>query len=210
MQKVVSPQQYIDTINKLVEQNNQLILQLNNATKTNAIYADILEKTNQQLSLWTNPYGVAVGILSVVIGLLALAVAYHIFIAQRDNKKLFKEQVDLAVKTIKDNALSEFQEEIKIKTEEMNKASGKNKEDLKKEIDKITKKSKDLETQIQLNSLDYGKYMKEEDFLCFDCRQKATPFRLFSTTERYSLATNGYSNIFNMKQNKCIRCGHPI
>lgn len=210
MQKVTDPQQYIDTINKLVEQNNQLILQFNNATKTNANYVDILEKTNQQLSLWTNLSSIAVGILSVIIGLLALAVAYHIFMVQRDNKKLFKEQVDLAVKTIKDNALSEFQEEIKIKTEEMNKASGKNKEDLKKEIDKISKKSKDLETQIQLNSLNYGKFMKEEDFLCLSCRQSASPFNIYSNHITYPTIGSIYSGVLGGFQKKCIKCGNPI
>lgn len=38
-------------------------------------YIEILEKTNSQLSVWTNPYGIMVGIVSALTAILAIGVA---------------------------------------------------------------------------------------------------------------------------------------
>ena len=42
-------------------------------------YINILEKTNQQLNLWYNPYGIAIAILAIFFAILALAAAFIIY-----------------------------------------------------------------------------------------------------------------------------------
>ncbi len=49
-------------------------------------YINILEKTNQQLGLWSNPYGVSIMILSVWITIIAIVVAYLIYKQGADYK----------------------------------------------------------------------------------------------------------------------------
>jgi hypothetical protein len=49
-------------------------------------YASILEKTNQQLSLWSNPYGIALGILAVLVAILAIGVAVALYLNSRDQR----------------------------------------------------------------------------------------------------------------------------
>lgn len=53
-------------------------------------YIQILEKTNQQLSLWTNPYGLMVGALAVLFTVLAI---FATIIVYRQNKD-YKEKLE--------------------------------------------------------------------------------------------------------------------
>lgn len=50
-------------------------------------YIQILEKTNQQLSLWTNPYGVMVGVLAVLFTVLAIVAAVIIYRQSKEYKE---------------------------------------------------------------------------------------------------------------------------
>lgn len=49
-------------------------------------YIQILEKTNQQLSLWTNPYGLMIGALAVLFTVLAIVAAFIIYRQSKDYK----------------------------------------------------------------------------------------------------------------------------
>jgi DNA-directed RNA polymerase subunit RPC12/RpoP len=56
--------------------------QLRQLTQFNSLseqYAAVLEKTNNQLSLWWNPYGVFVAMIGVLLTLLAIVVTFIIF-----------------------------------------------------------------------------------------------------------------------------------
>lgn len=59
-------------------------------------YIAILEKTNQQLGVWSNPYGVAIGILSLLIAIIAIFVAISIWRHSKEQKdradKFFSDQ----------------------------------------------------------------------------------------------------------------------
>lgn len=59
-----------------------------------AQYVELLEKTNAQLSLWTNPYGVMVGILTLLVALLAIGSAYIILRQSSDYKQSFNKAVE--------------------------------------------------------------------------------------------------------------------
>ncbi len=59
-----------------------------------ASYLEIVEKTNQQLSLWYNPYGVMVGVLSLTVGLLAIGATFLVYKLSSDSKKQLQEEKD--------------------------------------------------------------------------------------------------------------------
>lgn len=58
----------------------------------NQHYVEILEKTNQQLGLWTNPYGLMVGALSFLVAFLAIAASVILYKQSSDHKKQTKEE----------------------------------------------------------------------------------------------------------------------
>ena len=72
-------------------------------------YIYFLEKTNQQLSLWYNPYGLMVGIVTLLVALIAMGVAYALW-------KNSKEQKDRATQFFNDQ-----EEIIKEKNENVKK-----------------------------------------------------------------------------------------
>ena len=57
---------------------------------TTQLYISLLENTNQQLSLWSNPYGVLVAILSFLVAFLAIAAAFILFRQTREYRELFQ------------------------------------------------------------------------------------------------------------------------
>jgi len=58
-------------------------------------YIEILEKTNQQLSLWYNPYGLMIGVLTLLVALLAIYFAYILWRQGKDYKDFLLEQKSL-------------------------------------------------------------------------------------------------------------------
>lgn len=56
-------------------------------------YQEILEKTNSQLSLWNNPYGILIGILGVFVAVLAVIVAFVLFRQSRSNRQMVRDAV---------------------------------------------------------------------------------------------------------------------
>ncbi len=47
-------------------------------------YIQILEKTNQQLGLWTNPYGIMIGVLAILFTILTIVAAVIIYRQSKD------------------------------------------------------------------------------------------------------------------------------
>src|SRR3989344_6578028 len=58
-------------------------------------YIDILEKTNQQLSLWFNPYSLMINVLGILIAVLAVVFA---FILWRQGKE-YKDNMNAFLET---------------------------------------------------------------------------------------------------------------
>lgn len=56
-----------------------------------AEYVEILEKTNQQLSLWSNPYGILVGALGVMIAVLAILFTFILWRQSKEYKEAFNQ-----------------------------------------------------------------------------------------------------------------------
>lgn len=49
-------------------------------------YINILEKTNQQLSLWFNPYAIMVGVLAILFTILTIVAVVIIYRQSREYK----------------------------------------------------------------------------------------------------------------------------
>ncbi|EKE06509.1 MAG: hypothetical protein ACD_18C00347G0034 [uncultured bacterium] len=129
-------------------------------------YADILEKTNQQLNLWTNPYGLMIGLLAIIIAIVAIVVSFLLWKNSSDQKKrseeFFKKQEEnieaqmgiIKERSEKENELSKQREkrakeyedsfnkliaEYKTKLRGVDKENKKEIERLEKNIDELNK-----------------------------------------------------------------------
>ncbi len=124
-------------------------------------YIDILEKTNQQLSLWFNPYAIMIGVLAILFTILTIVAVVIIYRQSREYKdkieadrKLYKEQIseflesqksyiEIQKKIIEEN--NRAVEKISIKIDDILKqyknklkeSSAKQKEEIQKVIDKL-------------------------------------------------------------------------
>lgn len=65
-------------------------------------YSSILEKTNDQLSLWYNPYGISVGILTILIAVGAVVVSIILWRNSRDQRKLVLDSITEMEKNAKE------------------------------------------------------------------------------------------------------------
>jgi len=86
-QQPLNPQN--DSLSTLAKKDTVVIFQ--KALDPNSSdYVQILEKTNQQLSLWWNPYGVFIAILGVLFAVLAIIAAFVIYRQSKEHKELIK------------------------------------------------------------------------------------------------------------------------
>jgi DNA-directed RNA polymerase subunit RPC12/RpoP len=104
-------------------------------------YASIVEKTNQQLSLWTNPYGLMVGLLTFIVAVMAIVVAVYTWKNSKEQKelsrKIFREyQKKLDVHEQEMTQRREEMEGMLKILEEHNNTAGKKNEKLQELIDK--------------------------------------------------------------------------
>lgn len=113
-------------------------------------YIDILEKTNQQLNPWYNPYGLMIGILTLLVALIAMGVAYALWRhskEQRDRMNQFyteqekminekNKQVQKVEEKLND-LIKEYEKQLKDSTKQGKKEIQRAIEELKKEKAKI-------------------------------------------------------------------------
>jgi len=107
-------------------------------------YISILEKTNQQLNLWYNPYSLMVGILTLLIALIAMGVAYALWRygkEQRDSVKQFFTEQEKIIKK-KNEQVQKVEEKLNdlIKEyEKQLKSTTKDKKEIQRIIDELKK-----------------------------------------------------------------------
>jgi len=105
-------------------------------------YISILEKTNQQLSFLYNPYGLMVGILTLLIAVIAIAVSYALWSnskEQRDRINKFFAEQEKIIKEKNDNVQrieSKLNDLIK-EYEKQLKSTTKGKKEIQKIIDEL-------------------------------------------------------------------------
>ena len=91
---------------------------LNTITTSTQYYIDLLEKTNQQLSLWSNPYGILVMVLTFLVAFLTIVAAYVIYRQGQEHKKYYRNAVDEYKNTLTEK-LQEISNEAEKKSEEV-------------------------------------------------------------------------------------------
>lgn len=164
-------------------------------------YADIVEKTNQQLGLWTNPYGLMIGLLTIIIAIVAIIVSVLLWKNSRDQKKRIDDFFDRQEEDIKtkreafdgmlkkrevkldeyekdlDNLIADYEKELK----SANKANKTEIKRLKDNIDELTKSKASLGSYRVPEAIDvfgtfypstYGFINPIKETNCFGCGKK--------------------------------------
>ena len=133
---------------------------MDSATTQN--YVEILEKTNQQLGLWTNPYGLAVGVLTILVALLALAATllamFYLARQRRDYRKIAKEAFEKFIDEQKGVELNKTREYAKSLLDEIGQKLEKDFSKKKEEIIEYLKEARrslDISPKAITKSLSY-------------------------------------------------------
>lgn len=100
-------------------------------------YAEILEKTNQQLGVWSNPYGIMIAALGVLFTIATIIAAVIFYIQSRD----FQSKMNQLIAK-HDELLNGLSEKWRTRLEEMDKEAAKQLDQLKSELKKAPTKMK--------------------------------------------------------------------
>src|SRR5438876_432242 len=84
-----------------------------NLTRTERTYREILEKTNNQLGLWTNPYGIMIGALGALFAVGAIVVGVLIWRQGQDYRRLIADSIT-KYQTILNTFIEEKNKQIEI------------------------------------------------------------------------------------------------
>jgi septin family protein len=177
-------------IQYLTDQNEQLV-------QTNLQYQQILEKTNSQLGLWSNPYGLMVGALSFLVAFLAVAATVFTLWQNNKNKKMVREELEKLFNEKQESSLELIKKTTEDSEEKLKTASGQQKAELENKI----KDLKNLELQVKAGVPDFSQYMKKDDYLCEDCKN-LDKYGLMS----WRLGVHSTS-LFMQENRKCVSCG---
>lgn len=137
--------------NKIIEQFSE--------ENTIKFYQDILEKTNSQLSLWWNPYGLIIGLLGVLFTVLTIIAAFLIYRQSKEHKELIQESI-LKYKTVIDTMIEERSRQLKnleknleisITEYKTKLATENNKQEIQKFIQILEKHKESIDSQINQN-----------------------------------------------------------
>ena len=155
-------------------------------------YIDILEKTNQQLSLWYNPYGIIVAILAILFTILTIVAVIIIYRQSKD----YKEKLEKDRKYYRDEIkkfLDSQEKIIKQRSKTAEEVSEKIEQTLEAYKQKLKESSKEQKKSIQeaINRLEMEKLTLKKDI----GPMTVTPNRDYSWTSSYK------------KFHKCSKCG---
>lgn len=107
-------------------------------------YIEILEKTNAQLSLWYNPYGLMIGILTLLVAVLAIYFAYILYRQGRDYQDFLEKQKNILGEETRGHAKKVLDEYIQSRNKELEGSTGEVKEKIEKELENLKKARESL------------------------------------------------------------------
>lgn len=87
------------------------------SSRAESAYIAMLEKTNAQLSLWWNPYGVMIGALGVLFALGAIVVTFLLFRQSREYRKILDDSMAQHRKEL-DDSVAQYREVLNTLLEE--------------------------------------------------------------------------------------------
>lgn len=181
---------------------------------TSLAYIALLEKTNQQLSLWSNPYGVLVGVLSFLVAFLAIAAAVIMYRQSKEYKEIFNKAVQEYQKALQEsikNIGMEAKKDIDLliseKTKEIDGLTGDTKKQAKKIIADLEKEKTSISSRIQLSSLNDNGPLTIGAYKTLSDTVNSNIFR--SSIEDYSKAAQSArdSLLRHSFINTCSKCG---
>jgi len=182
-------------------------------------YVSILEKTNNQLNVWTNPYGIMIGFLTLLVAVGAIIVAILLWKNSNDQKdrvnEFFKEQekiikernerADKLAEARRKEAENKFDKLIAEQQKKLESATNKNKKEIEKAISELKKDKASigvLETpNIPFISIEpdvFGLFSKS--IICTNCGKE---FKYYDDSQNFAFTGLGLYN----KQIYCSHCG---
>lgn len=162
-------------------------------------YIDVLEKTNQQLSLWSNPYGIIIAALSVLFTVLTIVAVVIIY---RQGSE-YKEKLELDRKFYREK-MSEFLNSQKQIIEEKSKTA----EELSQKIDSILEEyKKKLEESSESQKEEIQKAIDKLEIEKLSLRRDVGPITVTPNFDYSSLSAVAMSDVFSRKLHKCSHCG---
>ncbi|MEQ9423600.1 MAG: hypothetical protein RJQ09_04220 [Cyclobacteriaceae bacterium] len=169
-------------------------------------YIEILEKTNEQLSLWSNPYTWTIATLAILFTLLTIIAAIFIWNQSEEFKKLVNRTIN-KYETIFSNLLDQkknqllklektYEVQIQEAKEKLEKETTQNKKELQQAIADLEKRKDAIKEEIKAPSINpLGEF-----FICPNC---GNPF--FETESEQS-----FSMLVLNKDIKCPKCSHEF
>jgi len=164
-------------------------------------YASIVEKTNNHLNMWFNPYGLMVGILTLLVAVAAIVVSVILWKNSEEQKKRIKDFFDEQDKIIKERnekdderrevAKKEFEELIREQQNKLKLAKKQNKKEIEKFINELKKEKASLDKHSSQN-------FALADYPTFNISQDRVSFHDIGQNQFYG---------FNKKSTICSKCG---
>lgn len=162
-------------------------------------YIQILEKTNQQLGLWTNPYGLIVGVLAILFTVLTIVA---VFIVYRQGKE-YKEKLESDREQYRKN-IEEFLSNQKNIIEKREKQA----EEVEKKIDNLIEEyKKDLDKSSSQQKDEIKKAIKRLEEEKVSLNNTIGPLTVSpNTIEFENLGAFSVASMYN-NYHKCTSCG---
>lgn len=163
-------------------------------------YINVLEKTNQQLNLWYNPYAIIIGALAVLFTILTIVAVVIIYLQSQDYKEKMKADRELYRKNIEEflNAQKEIIEKQNKNSEEISKKIDVILSEYKKKLKESSEKQKE-EIQKAIDRLEIEKLTLKTTHL--------GPVTVSPNIIDYNSPLSMYSNSIDTKLHTCSKCG---
>jgi hypothetical protein len=108
-------------------------------------YLEILEKTNSQLSLWTNPYGLMVGALALLFTVLTIIAVWITYRQSQDFKAQLQSTID-GYSTLIDELMNGYEKKFKALSQDFE-------ERTKKQIDELEERKAKSVSQDEIDKI---------------------------------------------------------
>ena len=164
----------------------------NKIDSTTIYYQTILEKTNAQLSLWGNPYGLMIGALGVLFTCLTILFAFILFRQSADYKNIINQSIT-KYQVILDKLIKETQDQTKLFLESNDERFAEKISEYKKELESATLDQKAI-LEEKVKQLEIQKNNITEKINKITVRPDITYFNNFNTP------------LFKNSIHKCSKC----
>lgn len=161
-------------------------------------YIQILEKTNQQLSLWTNPYGIMIGVLAIFFTILTIVAAVILYRQSKDYKDKLEADRNLYAKNIND-----FLESQKLIIEKRGEQASKVEEDINKLLKEYEKK---LKASSQNQKVEIEKVIEDLKEQKLSLSSTIGAITVYPNNYDFATAISGYA-LANKNHHNCKNCG---